>query len=129
LIKKWWFKLEVTNNDCNDYNSQEQAFMDINGETSLIHLLTILSTLRKYLKDTNINNINMKIESRHLYGNLFGIGRKITQITTEKCRFDILKVLNQVLGELYDDTNEIINESNRILNPYTVKSKERPRNN
>jgi hypothetical protein len=44
LIKKWWFKLKVTNNDYNDYNSQEQAFMDINGETSLMHSLTILST-------------------------------------------------------------------------------------
>lgn len=72
---------------------------------------------------------NMKIEARLLYGNLFGIGRKIAQIATEKRRFDILEVLNQVLGELCDDTNEIVNESNRILNPNIVKSKGRPRNN
>jgi hypothetical protein len=64
-----------------------------------------------------------------LYGNLFGIGHKIAQIATEKCQFDILEVLNQVLEELYDDTNEIINESNRILNPHIVKSKGRSQNN
>ncbi|RIA82113.1 hypothetical protein C1645_835888 [Glomus cerebriforme] len=70
----------------------------------------------------------MKIETRHLYGNLFGIGRKIAQIATEKRRFDILEILNQVLEELCDDTNEIINESNKVLNPHIVKSKGRPRN-
>ena len=59
-----------------------------------------------------------------------GLGRKIAQIATaEKRRFDVLEILNQVLEELYDNTNEIINESNKILNPHIVKSKGRPRNN
>ena len=131
LIKRRWFKLEVTNNpetNYDDFNSQDQEFMDINGQLSLTHALTILSTLREDLNDTT-NGINMKIEARHLYGNLFGIGRKIAQIATEKRRFDILEILNQVLEELCNDTNEIINESNRILNPHIVKSKGRPRNN
>ena len=64
-------------------NSQEQAFIDVNGQLSLMHSMTILSTLREDLKDTT-SDINMKIEARHLYGNLFGIGRKIAQIATEK---------------------------------------------
>ena len=54
---------------------------------------------------------------------------KIAQIVTKKCQFDILEILNQVLEELCDDTDEIINESDRILNPHIVKSKGRPRNN
>src|SRR5438034_5013774 len=127
LIKKRWFKLEITNN-YNDFNSQEQTFIDINRQPSSMHSLTILSTLREDLKDTSID-VDMKIEARHLYGNLFGLGRKIAQIATEKRRFDTLEILNQILEELYDDTNEIINESNKILNPHIVKSKGRPRNN
>ncbi|RIA87509.1 hypothetical protein C1645_827673 [Glomus cerebriforme] len=105
----------------------KQALMDINGELSLMHSLTILSTLREDLNDTT-NDINMKIETRHLYGNLFGIGHKIAQMATEKRRFDILEILNQVLEELCDDTNEIINESNQVLNPHIVKSKGRSQN-
>ncbi|CAB4379092.1 unnamed protein product [Rhizophagus irregularis] len=97
---------KVTNNLETNYNSQEQAFMDINGELSLMNPLTILSTLREDLGDSITNDINIKIEARHLYGNLFGIGQ-----------------------ELCVHTNEIINESNRIFNPNIVKSKGRPRNN
>ena len=143
LIKRRWFKLEVENqfnyagNETIENNSepknnhsnlQEQQLMDVNGQLSLMHSLTILSTLREDLKDTT-NDVNMKIEVRHLYSDLFGLGRKIAQIATEKRRFDILEILNQVLEGLYDDTNEIINESNQILNPHIVKSKGRPRNN
>jgi len=93
-----------------------------------MHSLTILSTLQEDLKDSTVN-INKKIEACHLYGNLFGIEHKIAQIATEKCQFDILEILNQVLGELCDDTNEIVNESNKILNPHIVKLKGRSQNN
>ena len=126
LIKRRWFKLEVANNletNYNGFNSQEQTFMDINGQLSLMNSSTILGTLREDSKD--ITDVNMRIEVRHLYSDLFGLGRKIAQIATEKRRFDVLEIFNQVLEELYDDTNE---ESNKILNPYIVKSKGRPRN-
>jgi hypothetical protein len=71
-----------------------------------------------------------------LYGDLFGLGRKIAQVATEKRRFDILDTFNQILEELYktdenlDETNRSMNESDQrtINNPYIVKSKGRPRN-
>ena len=59
---------------------------------------------------------------------LFGLGRKIVQITMEKRWFNILDILDQILEELYD-TNENTNESSsRIINPHLVRSKGRPRN-
>ena len=69
----------------------------------------------------------MKIKARHLYSDLFGLGRKIAQIATEKRRFDVLDILDQVLEELYD-TDENANEldSKRIINPHIVRSKGRP---
>ena len=48
LIKRRWFKLEVANNletNYNGFNSQEQTFMDINGQLSLMNSSTILGTL------------------------------------------------------------------------------------
>ena len=72
---------------------------------------------------------NIKIEAYYLFSNLFRLRRKIAQIVTEKCQFDVLEILNQVLEELYDDANEIINESNKILNSHIVKSKGSPWHN
>ncbi|RIA83756.1 hypothetical protein C1645_833306, partial [Glomus cerebriforme] len=65
------------------------------------------------------NQAFMDIQTRHLYSDLFGIGRKIAQVATEKKRFDVLDVLNNILEELYD-TDEGADElnSNRILNPH-----------
>ena len=58
-----------------------------------------------------------------MYSDLFGLGRKIAQIATEKWRFDILDTLDQILEELYD-TNENANESSsKIINPHLVRSK------
>ncbi|RIA90172.1 hypothetical protein C1645_738050 [Glomus cerebriforme] len=56
-------------------------------------------------------------------------GCKIAQVATEKKRFDVLDVLNNILEELYD-TDEGADElnSNRILNPHMVRSKGRSRN-
>jgi hypothetical protein len=128
LIKKRWFKLEVDDNRlntiCNNLNAQE--FVDVNGQSSHAKESTVLDELRddSYL----IDEINAKINARHLYSNLFGLGRKIAQIATEKHRSDILNVFNEILEELYDDTNEIASESNKILNPHIVKTKGRPRN-
>src|SRR4051794_15504864 len=75
-----------------------------------------------------INDVNVKIKARQLYSNLFGLGRKIAQIATEKHRSDILNVFNQILEELYSDITEIIDEQNKILNSHIVKSKRRPQN-
>ncbi|CAB4425554.1 unnamed protein product [Rhizophagus irregularis] len=107
-------------------NVQKHAFMDVNGNLSHIDSSTILDVLRG---EDSMDDINMKIQARNLYSNLFGMGRKIAQIATEKRRFDVLDVLNQVLDELYD-TDESIDESDsrKILNPHMVKSKGRPRN-
>ncbi|CAB4411418.1 unnamed protein product [Rhizophagus irregularis] len=132
LIKRRWFKLETYGNAFNDsenssnLNVQKHAFMDVNGNLSHIDSSTILDVLRG---EDSMDDINMKIQARHLYSNLFGMGRKIAQIATEKRRFDVLDVLNQVLDELYD-TDESIDESDsrKILNPHMVKSKGRPRN-
>ena len=87
---------------------------------------TILAELRNDLNF--VDDINMKIRARQLYSNLFGLGNKIAQIATEKHRSDILNVFNQILEELYNDTTEIIDEQNKILNPHIVKSKGRSQN-
>ena len=129
LIKKRWFKLEVNENQLsnskiyNNSNAQEQGFIDIDGQSSKES--TILDGLRDDLYF--IDDINAKINARHLYSDLFGLGRKIAQVATEKRRLDILNVFNQILEELYHDTNEnSTNKSNQILNPHIVKSKGRP---
>ncbi|CAB4475580.1 unnamed protein product [Rhizophagus irregularis] len=108
LIKRRWFKLETYGNAFNDsenssnLNIQKHAFMDVNGNLSHIDSSTILDVLRG--KDS-MNDINMKIQARHLYSNLFG------------------------MDELYD-TDESIDKSDsrKILNPHMVKSKGRSRN-
>ncbi|CAG8782331.1 20125_t:CDS:2, partial [Rhizophagus irregularis] len=84
-------------------NIQKHAFMDVNGNLSHIDSSTILDVLRG---EDSMDDINMKIQARHLYSNLFGMSY-----------------------ELYD-TDESIDESDsrKILNPYMVKSKGRPRN-
>ncbi|GBC42133.2 hypothetical protein RIR_jg9697.t1 [Rhizophagus irregularis DAOM 181602=DAOM 197198] len=109
LIKRRWFKLETYGNAFNDsenssnLNIQKHAFMDVNGNLSHIDSSTILDVLRG---EDSMDDINMKIQARHLYSNLFGMSY-----------------------ELYD-TDESIDESDsrKILNPYMVKSKGRPRN-
>ncbi|KAF0557667.1 protein far1-related sequence 5-like isoform x2 [Gigaspora margarita] len=61
-------------------------FIDITSQHSYItQLSTILSIFREDLEDTT-NSVNKKIEKRHLYSDLFGLGRKIAQIATEKQR-------------------------------------------
>ena len=80
LIKRRWFKLEIYNDSENFV--QKQAFMDVNGNLSYAtQSSTILNVLRN---EDPIDDINLKIQARHLYSNLFGIGRKIAQIATEK---------------------------------------------
>ncbi|RIB09947.1 hypothetical protein C2G38_2146300 [Gigaspora rosea] len=135
LIKKRWFKLEVNQinaeldiEDSDNPNCQEQEFIDITGQHSCItQSSTILSIFREDLEDKT-NDVNKKIEKRHLYSNLFGLGRKIAQIATEKRRYDVLDTFNQVLDELYDDTNEETSESasKKILNPHVIKCRGRP---
>ncbi|GBB98119.1 hypothetical protein RclHR1_03140018 [Rhizophagus clarus] len=131
LIKKRWFKIESENQlgnpeTCNNFDNQNQEFVDINGQSSYAKESTVLDELRNdsYL----IDDINVKINIRHLYSNLFGLGRKIAQVASEKHRSDILNVFNEILEELYNDTNEIADESNKTLNPHIVKSKGRPQN-
>ncbi|GES98671.1 protein FAR1-related sequence 5-like [Rhizophagus clarus] len=128
---KQWFKIESENQlgnpeTCNNFNNQNQEFVDINGQSSYVKESTVLDELRNdsYL----IDDINVKINIRHLYSNLFGLERKITQVASEKHRSDILNVFNEILEELYNDTNEIADESNKTLNPHIVKSKGRPQN-
>ncbi|RIA82919.1 hypothetical protein C1645_834604 [Glomus cerebriforme] len=108
------FKSEIHDNSENLV--QNQAFMDVNGNFLNVIRSTILDLLRN--EDSN-DDINMKIQTRHLYSDLFGIGRKIAQVATEKKRFNVLDVLNNILEELYD-TDEGADElnSNRILNPH-----------
>ena len=130
LIKKRWLKLEVNESQLSNpktHNNLDE-YVDVNGQSSCIKESTVLDELRD--DSYFINDINVKINARHLYSNLFGLGRKIAQIATEKHRSDVLDVFNQILEELYDDddTSEVANESNRILNPHIVKSKGRPRN-
>ncbi|KAF0557665.1 hypothetical protein F8M41_012798 [Gigaspora margarita] len=77
---KPWINIEDSDNS----NCQEQEFIDITGQHSYItQLSTILSIFREYLEDMT-NSINKKIEKRHLYSDLFGLGHKIAQIATEK---------------------------------------------
>ncbi|CAG8608989.1 24607_t:CDS:2, partial [Gigaspora rosea] len=114
--------------DSDNPNCQEQGFIDITGQHSCItQSSTILSIFREDLEDTT-NDVNKKIEKRHLYSDLFGLGRKIAQIATEKRRYDVLNTFNQVLDELYDDINEETSESasKKILNPHVIKCRRRP---
>ena len=81
LIKKRWFKIENENQwgnseTCNNFDNQNQEFVDINGQSSYAKESTVLDELRNdsYL----IDDINVKINIRHLYSNLFGLERKIT---------------------------------------------------
>ncbi|CAB4394340.1 unnamed protein product [Rhizophagus irregularis] len=85
--------------------------MDINGELSLMNPLTILNTLREDLGNSITSDINIKLKHDTYMVIYLELGVKSP-----------LEVLNQVLEELCGDTNEIINESNRILNPHIVKS-------
>jgi len=139
LIKRRWFKLEnqfddSTNDNCeigNNNNHVQQGFIDINGNISYTTQLstTVLDELRK---EDSTEVIDAKIKAGHLYSDLFGLGRKIAQVATEKRRFDTLDIFNQVLEELYDtdDDDEGANEpsSRKINNPHIVKTKGRPRN-
>ncbi|PKK78074.1 hypothetical protein RhiirC2_770615 [Rhizophagus irregularis] len=96
---------------CSQKAKFKQAFMDINGELSLMNPLTILSTLREDLGNSITSDINIKLKHDTYMVIYLELGVKSP-----------LEVLNQVLEELCGDTNEIINESNRILNPHIVKS-------
>ncbi|RIB26003.1 hypothetical protein C2G38_2271617 [Gigaspora rosea] len=119
---------ELDIEDSDNPNCQEQVFIDITGQHSCItQSSTILSIFREDLEDTT-NDVNKKIEKRHLYSDLFGLGRKIAQIATEKRRYDVLNTFNQVLDELYDDINEETSESasKKILNPHVIKCRRRP---
>ncbi|GES91610.1 hypothetical protein RCL_jg13855.t1 [Rhizophagus clarus] len=94
--------------EVNDENNQNQF-----AQISLRLLMTIDKVDR-----TNIVKIC----------NLFGLGCKIAQVTSKKYRSDILNVFNEILKELYNDTNKIANKSNKILNLHIVKFKGRPQN-
>ncbi|GES73162.1 hypothetical protein GLOIN_2v1470742 [Rhizophagus clarus] len=131
ILNRGLFKIESENQlgnpeTCNNFDNQNQEFVDINGQSSYAKESTVLDELRNdsYL----IDDINVKINIRHLYSNLFGLGRKIAQVASEKHRSDILNVFNEILEELYNDTNEITDELNKTLNLYIVKSKGRPQN-
>ncbi|CAG8780775.1 10018_t:CDS:2, partial [Gigaspora margarita] len=83
----------------------KQEFIDITGQHSYItQLSTILSIFREDLEEMT-NDVNKKIEKRHLYN-----------------------TFNQVLDELYDNTNEETSESasKKILNPHVIKCYGRP---
>ena len=73
---------------CNNFDNQNQEFVDINGQSSYTKESTVLDELRNdsYL----IDDINVKINIRHFYSNLFGLGRKIAHVASEKYRSDIL---------------------------------------
>ncbi|CAG8496678.1 17842_t:CDS:2 [Gigaspora rosea] len=88
----------------------EQAFMDINGNFSYIDISqspTVLDILRN---EGPIDDINLKFTARHLNSDPFGLGRKIAQVATEKRRFDVLEVFDQILEELHE-IDENMNES------------------
>ncbi|RIB04629.1 hypothetical protein C2G38_2048284 [Gigaspora rosea] len=93
--EKRWFKLEVNQINAkldieysDNFNCQEQEFIEITRQHSYItQPSTILSIFKEDLEDMT-NDINKKIEKRHLYSNLFGLGHKIAQIATEKRRYD-----------------------------------------
>jgi hypothetical protein len=95
LIKRRWFKLEnqissLNDDELNNFETDdlsvtdpiERVFMDINGNLlSITQSSTVLDVLGE---EGSMDDINMKIKTRHLYSDLFGLGRKIAQIATEK---------------------------------------------